>query len=791
VASTIKSESDFSDSASGAAVTISASGVAPENQLHFYESYTYRITLFFLTSRDYNELSSAPDKFEPTYSLISSAGAYAQEFSQQVTVSIPGYPTGTVYDTKRHPDFLEDFFIDNLQLTTVVGLNAKSKASNVVEISFGITEPYGLSLLDRLLSACETSTDRNPNYMDQPYLLQIDMLAAPGGYTQSERKITLIDRKRMAIKFIDMKIKPSTSGSTYAITARPYSHTAFSMSVASVPVVMNIEADTVGNFFGGSDDASKLFHEQIDQREQIVQRELDKWQTQRSSAGGQGPTSSEIELQRSAIKNALAYSSTSFTAAYNTYMDSISKEQQLSKLPPTKIAFNFTDAKMAESPIVRADDGSSSDGRLLPQGRGVSSSDAGFRTTQTFPINAGTSIIDVIDMVMTKSDYIKNQIKTFQQEITAQQAQQNYDSTNGRSATAAEISKDLNWYKIVPQIALNDFDASRNAYSKTILYTILPYRATNVYHPNFPKKTAASAEKSIVRTYDYLYTGKNLDVINCDIDFDSAFFTQLTTYRDQVRRLSSNANNDISEAGKTKYSFTQASQQTKPPAPIQYVGSNAESHSINSSASPDDQIVGDLRKSIYTSSRGDMLNIKLKIIGDPAFIKQDDVFYNPSTSEYTRLVDAGNGERPINPTTGQILFDSQQVFVRVNFKNAVDINDSIGIVNKQTKLTNGRSTNGTFSGIYRVLKVQSSFSRGQFTQTLDLIRMPDDVIVSPVKTNKNTTGVSSIQQTNQSVLDAVTNKSNSNVVPEPTGRIINPALLTAAQSPAITPGANE
>ena len=81
------------------------------------------------------------------------------------------------------------------------------------------------------------------------------------------------------------------------------------------------------------------------------------------------------------------------------------------------------------------------------------------------------------------------------------------------------------------------------------------------------------------------------------------------------------------------------------------------------------------------------------------------------------------------------MFDREQVYVKLNFKNVVDINDAIGIVNKQTTLRNGRDTNGTFTGMYKVLKVQSSFARGQFTQVLDLVRMTtyvDDFDALPV-----------------------------------------------------------
>jgi hypothetical protein len=83
---------------------------------------------------------------------------------------------------------------------------------------------------------------------------------------------------------------------------------------------------------------------------------------------------------------------------------------------------------------------------------------------------------------------------------------------------------------------------------------------------------------------------------------------------------------------------------------------------------------------------------------------------------------------PVNPVTGQVVFDAEQVFVGLNVKNAVDIDDSTGIVNKQVLLSNGRYTNGAFSGVYKITMVRSEFSKGKFEQTLDLIRMPDDLI---------------------------------------------------------------
>ena len=808
-----KSEADFSSSLQNLAPSVigpNTSGETsqfagqpfyqiPTNVLHDYASYTYRITLFLLTRKDYNNLAADPVKFSPTFSLISSGGGFATPGS--ITSERKSTPWGGIEETAqtkagRHPDFQTDFFIDNLTLTTIVGLNAKTKASNAVEIGFDIIEPYGLSLLDRLLSACETCGDNNPNYMSQPYLLQIDILSSPTDEkTLGAKTLTnVIQTKKIAIKLLEMKIKPSGSGTTYAVKAMPFNHTAFSMTAAAMPVKLSVEASTVGDFFSTTDDLVKLFAGEVQTSEERLEADLDKWIKENTLSLGsvnRTPSAAEIKQRRDALKNAIVYNSKSLTAAYNTYMEKISKEQQLSTLPPTKIAFNIPDNEIAKSPIVDETTAQNYNATMDPQTNTVNEANPQLKKTETFSFNPGTSIIDVIDQVMGKSQYIKSQLETQGQLNNDQQADTQY--TNGQArADDKKKPKSLKWYKIVPTVALNDFDPSRNDYSKTILYSILPYVAANAYHPNFPKATAQSVAQSVVREYNYLYTGKNKDIIKVDIDFDSTFYTQLTTYRNQLARLGTNRLNDPNDFSKTRYSFNANSQQNILPQTIQYVGSNKDANSMNTASNPDEKVVADLKKSIYTSQRGDMLNIKLTIIGDPAFIKQDDIYYNPGApstyKEFSVAGSRGNQTVPINPTTGQIIFDAQQVYVKVNFNNAVDINDSIGIVNKQDLLTNGRRTDGTFSGVYRVLQVNSQFSRGEFTQTLDLIRMPDSLPEIPTAAPQTTQSGSATQtqsaknneESDESKKSAIS-RNPAGVAPE-----VSPRLSEAASQPPVS-----
>ena len=708
------------------------SGIAPSNILHQYSSYTYRISLFFLEKDDYNSLAASPDLFTPKYALMSSGGGYANK---------PG-PDRKIGDTfvrgaGRHPDFEEDFFIDNLSILTVVGLNSKTKATNAIDISFTITEPHGISLLDRLLSACETSSDKSMNYMEQPYLLQVDFLSSPGDPNSNNSKTqdNLIARKRIPIKFLELKINPSTGGTVYQVRAIPYNHVAFNMTVASVPVNFNIEASTVGEFFSTGSDAQDLvngFREQIAANKERVESELTKWKAERTIISGgvqQEPTPSQIEAERTRLTKSISYDSTSFVGAYNEYMKEVSK-QGLSKNPPTLISFNIPDQSIAKSPIVNKETAQSRDNTMADKDRAVNATDDQFKKKQVFPIHPGTSIIDIVDKIVQKSDYITTQISEFKKQSEESTADANYSGAtneNDRSGTSAkkidEKFLDLNWFKVIPQVVLSDFDFNRNAYSKVVLYTILPYITANQYHPSFSKSQIK--QSAAVRTYNYWYTGENMDIIKADIDFNSTYYTQLTTYRDQVKRGGANRQSSEEAVDITTAGTNRAIRAAILPVATEVSGHNSAAGTMNSAEQPKDHIVADLKKSIYSSQRGDMLNIKLTIIGDPAYIKQDDVYYNPSSPDtYNKFLTntEPNSSRPIGDK-GQILFDREQVYVKLNFKNVVDINDAIGIVNKQTTLRNGRDTNGTFTGMYKVLKVQSSFARGQFTQVLDLVRM--------------------------------------------------------------------
>jgi hypothetical protein len=140
-----------------------------------------------------------------------------------------------------------------------------------------------------------------------------------------------------------------------------------------------------------------------------------------------------------------------------------------------------------------------------------------------------------------------------------------------------------------------------------------------------------------------------------------------------------------------------------------------------------------------------MLNIKLKIIGDPTWIKQDDMVLSVSQA-------SANGGNAIDTAkavisnglnkAGSLVFASGEISVWINFKIPADIDENTGGMTTSWQL-NGESR---FTGVYKCMTIDNVFENGQFTQTLDLIRILNQSADSPTLLN-NDAGVTPIAPT--------------------------------------------
>jgi hypothetical protein len=161
----------------------------------------------------------------------------------------------------RSSYFSEDFYFEDLTTNTVIGTNQHSRNTNAIEFNFNLMEPYGMTLINRLLDQANDPEMQCDNYLDMVYLLQIDFFASDdtGEIVGAIPGTT----KRFPIKITQMNIKAGIRGSEYQISAVPYNHMAFEQTSVSTPANFEIAAGSVGEFFQSGTENKASFSDAV------------------------------------------------------------------------------------------------------------------------------------------------------------------------------------------------------------------------------------------------------------------------------------------------------------------------------------------------------------------------------------------------------------------------------------------------------------------------------------------------------------------------------------------------
>lgn len=667
------------------------------NVLHQYATYTYGLSLHLMSSAEYNEVVRT-ETYTPKRVLVASAGRHNPQ-------SFP-----------RSPFFSEDFYFQELNLSSLIAPNSVSRNTNALEGSFTLVEPYGMTFLNQLIAATEADDIKSQSYLDMPYLLQIDFFAA----SDTGELLGVIPdlTKRIPIKFIKMDIRASTKGAEYKVQFVPFNHSAYESTSVSTPALVTVTAKTVSQFFQGrvqKPDASDA-----------QERSGGMWRYDDNRYVG--PDGQFINMPKTAAgpatKKEMAKIS-SFAGALNTWYNEIKTNNKIKT--NDKYFFEFDD-EIADAQFTYTNKISPKDTRMASKGDIVirqsslgKDTDSYDTTMREFSINPGTSIEKVINFIVRNSDYIQRQLvipEDYGNNIEAYQ-----------KAKQDNADQPLKWFKIVPIVKLGEFDTIRKVWSREITYYVKTYEIRNVRMDVSPQGTAEYPCK----VYDYIYTGKNDDVIDFDIHFEMLYFNAITAYRDSLKQTYTMAT-DTAENAKSKNpeNYTGSAQDPNAVMPnvIKPVVMISKNTTSSGTVTAREVAISDLEESLMTLSQADMLNVKLKIIGDPHFIKQDDVFYSPrgpsnantKKSIHDSSAESKTAKDPRLTPNNSIITDNGQVYVHIQFRTPIDIDESTGLMRYDSKYKLS-----VFSGLYMILRIDSQFSNGQFIQTLDLVRLPNQI----------------------------------------------------------------
>lgn len=638
------------------------------NPLELFASYSPLWTMACLTPLQYNDPASYRNNPADLKNIIMSSAGRFDESRVKTSQGIP------------------EFFINNFTMKSVIAPNEKSGNSNVFNFEWEIYEPYSMGLFLQSLQIAALAAGYINYLSDAVYVLRCDFQ----GYDELGRNYAIVKPKYFTVKLTQASFTVNEGGSTYKLIAVPYNHSAFSDTVNTmfndVKIVPKkfgtVEEALAGNSEGSLVATLNRIETQLQAAGKIIQKDVYDIQF---------PINSD-EFRRKE-QNAEPGSATVVPGAETTSRtitgtNSTDAASDFENNTIGKSSFGFDVTKGGNYPFRKHDDTVDANGLIVRDNMTIDPK------ARVFQFGQGQTITSIITSIIKSSDYGKAAI----------------DPKN-------KINGMLKWFKIDIQVELLLFDTLTGDFARKFTFRIVPYMIhESIFTTPNTALEYADIQKNIVKGYDYIYTGKNVDIIKFDISIDHLFYTGVQP-TDATKGEQNNpdgasgpAKVEPKEASIAKNSSTLAMVATGGRARLLRNPSSLRKEEKGGSGIEDSaQKVAQEFHKAFTQSNVEMVNVNLEILGDP--------FY---------LVDSGMGNyfSPVNSDNSQITedgtmnYEGGDVYVYLTFRTPSDVNTATGLYDfgKEVSVS-------PFSGIYRVTEVESVFTE-MFTQKLTMVRMP-------------------------------------------------------------------
>ncbi len=270
------------------------------------------------------------------------------------------------------------------------------------------------------------------------------------------------------------------------------------------------------------------------------------------------------------------------------------------------------------------------------------------------------------------------------------------------------------------------FDKIRGTHPKTVKFHIYPHRV-HAYVVSQPgTSTGVDFNPFVKKEYNYIFTGDNVDVLDLDIDYKVAY------YQTKLKDVDGSGGEEASkEDGKqTEKEFVPEQRNVFVDPPFIYKMEPGVVKTLNAAHDRSSRL--DQLFDAITNPSADMVNIKMTILGDPAWLGQTqfipvsiaDITAGPTAGTGTKFGVEDTGKLRTSDNSRTIWNETFQNFnanygeplIRLNFRTPTDFDPEKG-----TYLLSG-AENLAFSGLYRVVGCTSIMADGKFTQELDLVR---------------------------------------------------------------------
>ena len=646
------------------------------NTLHQFASYTSLFTLSALSQRDLEDTTTLLNS-KPHDIIVRSSGIGPTENTDRAPLSAEDKKIldknerlqGAVEKSRSTLSKNRDLYIRNVTMNSVPGLNDKRRLTSVTQISMEIIEPSGITLLERIRGAA--INNGYLDHLDAPFLLTIDFK----GFDEQGRPASAKDSQNMKrlipVKLVDMQMDVTQAGTVYAVKAIPYNEFAY-VNRFNYP-------RTAGTL---SPDGKRL---------------SDVFKTLEALLNKQNEDEKDTGLVEKPDVYTVTFDSKGIE---DTFITTENLEQN----------------GMAS--------------------QGVNGADGGFYVANEIAIppdymkiNPSNAITKILEEIMKGHPAYSD--KKFDQWKSKVTKTLNVAQFKGGAQEVLDQAQDyyFDYFKIRASVVPieGDFDTIRAMNRKKINFHVEPYKV-HAYSLAIPGVSTGQNFKNFVfKTYNYIFTGDNVDVMDVNINYKVAYFqSRLKDFEaTDVRK------NTIEDASDKATGGTSATDHnTDGNLMTRSHPDTAKSEGTGKTGGTPTQLDSFLDS--LTHPLADMVNVRMEILGDPAWISQSQ-FIPLNAKSFARGAgkatdpDIGywrrNKDRIWNSDLRCYNTDVAEPIIMLNFRMPTDFNDQTGVYELQA------DQSAEFSGLYRVVQVEHNFTDGKYTNVLNLTRFNNQGVI--------------------------------------------------------------
>jgi len=617
-------------------------------------------------------------------------------------------------DTEDNKSGKYEFFIEDLSYELLMSFNRKTKGSNASTFEFTVVEPYSMGLFFQALQIAAVENGYKTGYIATPFLLMVEFI----GFTDDGRAEKIPNTTRyFPIRIMDADMSVTSSGSKYRVSAIAWNEIAMTDSASLFKSDIGISGGTVQEILQSGEFslqsvlnkrlqelASKEANATLPDEIVIVFPKASTMTTntepqddetrEDADAESESPVELSAESDAGATQNP-SEPQTNITNRIETRLTATRGSNNIRTQSKTSLndignsTMEFKQSQSGESTPVKPDEATPD-----PDKPAVRKNVKWDATKRQFIFSQGTTIINAISNVVTASKYCKD---------TA-------DGVNKPDAMGM-----VPWFRIESEVYINPTQSGNVGNQKPpfmLIYKVVPYL---VHHSVFsdrksPSKGISELKKEAAKEYNYIYTGKNTEILSFDINIKAAFLTPVTADRGKLSDMANLAG--IGAAAMPDTATQAVNNEPGEAEPFSPSASPGQSVSIKndsggSTAVDHRTIVAQIFQKSLLESPVDLVTGDMTILGDPYYIADSGIgnFSNTGSGRFNITKDFAMD------------YQSGQPMIIVNFRTPVDYGPD-GIM----KFGEGALVQ-EFSGLYYVDTVKNDFQKGKFTQVLSLRRV--------------------------------------------------------------------